>query len=295
MKHKFILGAVLKKNKYLTSLVGLAFSTQILSAVDLAKVNGETITDRDILPVIAQISGGRYGTLDPATQKKVQDMALEQSIARLLIENEAKKSGILNNTEFKEQLELAMKHVKRQLTADMWLKQELDKQSISSAEMKDYYNKNLKEFKTPKSVHARHILVKTDAEAKGLISLLSKYSGEKLQAEFIESAKNMSIEPGAKERGGDLGYFPEGVMVPEFNKAVFAMSVGSISTTPVKTQFGYHVIYVEDKKEAGTATFDEAKDVVEQKIKVEKFQKFVEKKLDYLKSKASIQMLNGDK
>jgi len=283
------------KKIYTSGLLSLALSTQILSAVDLAKVNGETITDRDLLPIIAQITGGRYGNLDNPTQIKVQNMALEQSIARVLLENEAKKSGVTNNAEFKEQLELAIKKIKRQLTFDMWLNNELEKQAISSAEMKDYYNKNKSEFKKPKTVHARHILVKTEDEAKGLIGLLSKYAGDKLKNEFIESAKNMSIEPGASERGGDLGYFPEGVMVPEFNKAVFSMTVGTISKTPVKTQFGFHVIYLEDKKEASQATFEEAEQVIEQKIKVEKFQKFVEKKIEYLKSKADIKMLNGSK
>jgi parvulin-like peptidyl-prolyl isomerase len=155
--------------------------------------------------------------------------------------------------------------------------------------MKEFYKNNISEFKKPKQVHARHILLKTEAEAKYVIDLLSKYSGERLQNEFAESAKKLSTGPSGP-RGGDLGYFAEGVMVPEFNDAVFSMKVGEISKAPVKTNFGYHIIYVEDKKESETASFEEAKEAIEQKLRVEKFQKFVESKINYLKSKAKIEI-----
>lgn len=268
---------------------GLVLSSSIVFGQNIASVNGETITDRDLLPIIGQITNGRYGTLDEATQKRVQEIAREQAVSRILLEAEAKKGGILKDKDFNEQLELAIKHLKRQLIADMWLKMELDKQSISIYEMKEFYKNNISEFKKPKQVHARHILLKTEAEAKYVIDLLSKYSGERLQNEFAESAKKLSTGPSGP-RGGDLGYFAEGVMVPEFNDAVFSMKVGEISKAPVKTNFGYHIIYVEDKKESETASFEEAKEAIEQKLRVEKFQKFVESKINYLKSKAKIEI-----
>jgi parvulin-like peptidyl-prolyl isomerase len=268
---------------------GLVLSSSIVFGQNIASVNGETITDRDLLPIIGQITNGRYRTLDEATQKRVQEIALEQAVSRILLEAEAKKGGILKDKDFNEQLELAIKHLKRQLIADMWLKMELDKQSISIYEMKEFYKNNISEFKKPKQVHARHILLKTEAEAKYVIDLLSKYRGERLQSEFAESAKKLSTGPSGP-RGGDLGYFAEGVMVPEFNDAVFSMKVGEISKAPVKTNFGYHIIYVEDKKESETASFEEAKEAIEQKLRVEKFQKFVESKINYLKSKAKIEI-----
>jgi peptidyl-prolyl cis-trans isomerase C len=266
---------------------GLILSSSIVFGQNIASVNGEKISDRDLLPIIAQITQGRYDTLDAQTQQRVQNMALEQAIARVLLEGEAKRGGILKDKEFNEQLELAIKNLKRQLIADMWLKMELDKQSISIYEMREFYKNNKSEFVKPKQVHARHILLKTDAEANYVIRTLSKYSGERLQQEFIESAKKLSTGPSGP-RGGDLGFFGEGVMVPEFNDAVFSMSVGEISKAPVKTSFGYHVIYLEEKKDSETATFEEAKDVIEQRLRVEKFQKFVENKISYLKSKAKI-------
>lgn len=266
---------------------GLVLSSQLMLAQTIATVNGEKISDTDLIPMIGQITQGRYGTLDSATQKRVQDIALEQAISQILLETEAKKSGLLNDSEFKTQLNLAIKHLKRQLTSDMWLKRELDKQSISNMEIKNYYKANKSEFNKPKQVHARHILVKTENEAKALIRLLTKYSGDRLKSEFIESAKNHSTGP-SSSRGGDLGYFGEGQMVPEFNSAVFNMKIGTVTTSPIKTQFGYHIIYLEDKQEAQTASFNEARAVIEQKIKVEKFKEFVEKKINYLKSKANI-------
>ena len=268
---------------------GLLISSQLVFSQTLAIVNGEAITDRDLLPTINQITQGRYSNLNQETQQRVMQMALEQSIAQILIEKEAKKDGSLNNPKFQKDLQFAIKHLKRQLISDMWLKQELDKQQISTYEMRRYYQTHLSEFVKPKQVHARHILLKTEQEAKYLISLLSKYHGDRLKNEFIESAKQHSIGPSGKN-GGDLGYFGEGTMVPEFNSAVFSMSKGEISHSPVKTNFGYHIIYVEDVKASETVSFEEAKEFIEQKIKVEKFQKFIQNKVEELKSKAHIKI-----
>ena len=268
---------------------GLILGSQLIFAQTVATVNGEVITDKDLIPMIGQITQGRYATLDEATQKRVKDIALEQAVSQILLEKEAKRSGLLRDKEFKTQLNLAIKHLKRQLTSDMWLKRELDKLSISTFEMKRYYKEHKSEFNKPKSVKARHILVKAENEAKHLIKVLSKYSGDRLKAEFIESAKNHSTGPSGV-RGGDLGYFSEGQMVPAFNDAVFSMKTGTITKYPVKTSFGFHIIYLEDKQEAQTASFNEAKEVIEQKIKVEKFKEFVAKKINYLKSKANIKL-----
>ena len=268
---------------------GLVLGSQLIFGQTVATVDGEKITDKDLIPMLGQISQGRYMSLDPKTQKRVQGIALEQSISQILLEKEAKRGGILRDPEFKTQLNLAIKHLKRQLISDIWLKRELDKQSISTYEMKKYYQNNLSEFKKPKQVHARHILLKTRQEAQHLINLLSRYHGERLKTEFIESAKNLSTGPSGKN-GGDLGYFGEGQMVGAFNDAVFSMRVGTVTKYPIKTQFGYHLIYLEDKQESSTASFNEAKAVIEQKIKVEKFKDFVEKKINYLKKKARIKI-----
>lgn len=267
---------------------GLLIGSQLLFGQTIATVNGEKISEQDLLPIIGQISQGRYGQLDPNTQHRVQNIALEQAISQVLIEKEARRSGILRDKEFKEQLNLAIKHLERQLISDMWLKRELDKVKISDRELSNYYKENKSEFQKPKQVKARHILVKSESEALDITNRLSKYSGSSLKNIFIEYAKAKSTGPSGKN-GGDLGFFGEGQMVPEFNDAVFSMRVGTITKRPVKTNFGYHIIYLEDSKKAETASFDEVKHLIEQKVKVGKFREFVDKKVQQLRSKASIE------
>ncbi len=270
-------------------IAGTLLGSQLLFSQVVAVVNGEKITDKDLLPAVSQISQGRFATLSPQVQERVWNMALEQVIAQILIEKEAKSDGTLKDREFQKDLEIALKAFKRQVIADLWIKREFDKIHISEKELKEYYQKHISEFVQPQQVHARHILLKTEQEAKYLISILSKYHGERLQKEFIEVAKQHSIGPSGKN-GGDLGYFAKGTMVPEFDSAVFSMDKGEISKTPVKTNFGYHIIYIEDVQPAKTLSFDEVKQFIEQKIKVEKFQEFVRRKIEELKSKANIKI-----
>jgi parvulin-like peptidyl-prolyl isomerase len=257
------------------------------NAQNIASVNGEVISDLDLLPIIGTLSQGRYAQLDPQTQQRINAVALEQAIAQILIEKEAKKSGLLRSKSYKQQLEIAIKHLKRQLVADTWLKSEFDKVKISHRELKKYYNENKKEFVQPEQFHARHILVEDEATAKQLIRILKRKRGEALKEKFIDIAKSSSKGPSGKN-GGDLGYFGKGMMVPEFEQATSHLSVGSITLTPVHTKFGYHIIYLEDKKSQRTAKFDEVSHLIEQKVKLNQFQGFVQKKIQKLKSKANI-------
>ncbi len=266
---------------------GFILGSQLMFGGTLATINGEKIEEKHLFPIIATITQGRYNSLQPEQQEQVKKVALEQYIAQILVEKEALKKGILKDTEFKAQLDIALKQLQRQLISDMWLKKELDNIAISTREMRQYYNNNKSEFIKPKQVHARHILLKEEAEASAVISSLSRYKGERLHSEFINYAKNLSIGPSGP-RGGDLGYFGEGMMVKPFEEEAFSLRKGTMSRKPVKTQFGYHIIYIEDAKESESAEFGEVRHLIEQKIKVEKFQKFVKDKVDYLKSKARI-------
>jgi peptidyl-prolyl cis-trans isomerase C len=259
---------------------GLILGSQLLLANTLATVNGEKITDQDLLPIVAQLSQGQYATLDLATQKRVEGLALEQAIAQILVEKEAQKN-LLKDSEFQNKLDVAIKQYKRQIIYGMWMEKEFEKVAISTKELKDYYKSNRGEFE---QVRARHILLETEEEAKAIIKSLSKYSGERLKGEFSSYAKSLSKGPSGKN-GGDLGYFSQGQMVPAFNDAVFSMKAETMLKNPVKTRFGYHIIYLEEKK---SVSFAEAKQFIEQKLKVEKFKGFVDSKIKYLKSKARI-------
>ena len=154
----------------------------------------------------------------------------------------------------------------RSIRQQKWMQSQVQgKDTVTEDEAKKFYDANTKEFTNPDIVRASHILFRTPenatpdqvkaAENKAKAAIVRANSGE----DFGKLAAELSEEPGAAQRGGDLGYFPKDKMVPEFANAAFAQKVGSVSATPVKTKFGFHVIKVADKKPAGTATFDEAK------------------------------------
>ena len=179
---------------------------------------------------------------------------------------EALKSQNMTEAELKAYLrvELTTKALSDKVTADV---------TVTDADIEKYYNENKNQFAEPEKIKARHILVATEDGAKAIITQL------KGGANFIELAKAKSTEPGANESGGDLGYFAKGEMVPEFETVAFALSVGTYSQQPVKTQFGYHVILVEDHKAMVQKTFEQSKEDIKKNLpqtkKDEKFKNFL--------------------
>jgi peptidyl-prolyl cis-trans isomerase C len=126
----------------------------------------------------------------------------------------------------------------------------------SEAEMKKLYEESVAKIQPEEEVRARHILVKTEAEAK---DVLAKLKGG---ADFEKLARELSVDPSAKTNGGDLEYFTKGQMVAEFSEAAFKLNKGQVSTEPVKTQFGFHIIKVEDKRQKPVPTYESVKDQV---------------------------------
>ena len=129
-------------------------------------------------------------------------------------------------------------------------------------EIKDYYDKNADKFMQPAMVKARHVLVKSEEEAKEVLKALDGLSGQKLNDKFVEHATTKSTGPSG-QGGGELGWFAANQMVKPFSDAAFALKKGEITKTPVQTQFGFHVILVEDTKAAEKATFDVVKPQIE--------------------------------
>jgi len=264
----------------------LIIASSIASAQTLVTVNGVKISQKDVDTELMNATQGRFNQVPADKQAEFRKQVLKQLITKELIFADAKKKGVLKSKEFKEQFAKIKKRIEKDLAIQVWQKQELDKIKISDKELRNYYNKNKGEFEEKESVHARHILVKTLDEANSIIGELKSLKGEKLKAKFIELAKSKSTGPSGP-KGGDLGYFARGQMVPAFNDKVFSMSVGDISG-PVKTQFGYHVIYLEDKKAKKTRSFDEVKSFIEQRLKLEKFKTVMKNKIKALQDKAVI-------
>jgi parvulin-like peptidyl-prolyl isomerase len=274
-------------NKVTMLLSGLLLSGSIAAAQTLVTVNGKAITQEDVNTELMSATQGRVNQIPAERLETFKKQVLQQLIGKEIIYDDAKKSGILNSPEYKTEYNKLLNRMKKELAIQVWQKKLLDSIKVSDKELKDYYKKNKDEFNEKASVHARHILVKTKEEADKIINQLKNLHGEKLKEKFIELAKKESTGPSGP-KGGDLGYFAQGQMVPAFNKAVFSMKKGTVTLTPVKTQFGYHIIYLEDKKPAMTKKFDEVKTFIEQRLKMEKFKKVFKEKMDELQKKATI-------
>jgi len=268
-------------------LSALLLMGAVASAQTLVTVNGQAITQEEVDTELMNATQGRFNQVPADKQAEFRQQVLQQLIGKELIFDDAKKTGVLKSNDYKTEYKKLEERMKKELAIQVWQKKLLDGLEISEKELKDYYNKNKEEFNEKETVHARHILVKTEDEAKAIIAQLKPLSGEKLKAKFIELAKEKSTGPSGP-KGGDLGYFAQGQMVPAFNDKVFSMKKGSITLTPVQTQFGFHVIYLEDKKKATIRKFDEVKAFIEQRLKMEKFKTVMKNKMDELQKTATI-------
>ncbi len=174
-------------------------------------------------------------------------------------------------------------------------KEVVDKVKVGDDEVKKFYEDNKDKFKTDEKVRASHILIGVDEKASAADKKKAKEKAEAIRKrllageDFATVAKKESTDPGSAAQGGDLGYFSKQQMVPEFADAAFALKPGEISDV-VETKFGYHIIKVQDKKPAGIATFDEAKNWIEERLKSQKIQKGVNEYLEKLRKDAKIEM-----
>ena len=275
----------------------MKLATKILSAVlltgvvalanTLVTVNGKAITQQAVNTELMNATQGRFNQVPAEKQAEFRQQVLQQLIGKELIYGDAKKTGVLKTKEYKEEYKKLEKRMKKELAIRVWQKKVVDDIKISDITLKDYYNKNKEEFNEKEAVHARHILVKEEVDAKVIINELKPLSGQKLQAKFEELAKSRSTGPSGS-KGGDLGFFAQGRMVPAFNDKVFTMNVGTITMTPVKTQFGYHIIYLQEKNNAATKSFKDVKPSIEQRLKMEKFKSVMQSKMAALQKKATI-------
>lgn len=207
----------------------------------VARVNGKEIRFEHVMRLMQDL---------PQQYRKVPMNTLYPMLVRRAVNNEllleqADKTDVAEN----EQLKAEVEAYRQSRILEYFLLDRID-QKVDDAALRARYDDYVKNGNPEPEVHARHILLKTEDEAKAVIKEL------KAGADFAQLAKEKSKGPTGPQ-GGDLGYFKRGQMVPEFEKAAFAMEPGSISDKPVKTQFGWHVIKVEDRREH--ATFDEKK------------------------------------
>jgi parvulin-like peptidyl-prolyl isomerase len=262
------------------SLVAAMMATGAMASDILATVDGKNITRQDAqLFVRATAPGTDFEQLTPEQKKMITDRLVE----RILFIKAAKKEGIENTPEYKENLE----KLKDELLASLWMKAQMDNAIVSDSEAKEFYEANKDKFKKPATVHARHILVTDEESAKQVIDQLKTLKGEALKTKFIELAKSKSTGP-TGPKGGDLGEFAKGQMVPEFDAAVFKLKDGEITMIPVKTQFGYHVIFLEKSNPESVVPYEQVKERIMQTLKQKQFQTKLSEVAKELRSKAKI-------
>ncbi len=269
-----------------TTALVLSLGSTLTYAETLATVNGKPVTTFEADNYVSQTQpGARYDSL-PTDQKK---LVVDRLVERALFIEQAKQEGVEKDPDFLKLLE----RDKDELLVQTWIKKQFDNTMISDSEAKAYYDKNPDQFRIPEQVHARHILVKEEKEAKDILDQLKGLKGDALKSKFIELAKSKSTGP-TGPKGGDLGSFGPGQMVKPFNDAVFAMKKGEVSAAPVKTQFGYHVIYLEDKKPSKTVDYKEAKERIIGMLKQKAFTAKMAKLARNLKEKAKVEIVGDD-
>ncbi|SHG28584.1 peptidylprolyl isomerase [Bradyrhizobium erythrophlei] len=212
----------------------------------LAKVNGSEIRQSDVTLAEEEL-GPSLAQMDPSTKK---DNVLSFLIDMKIVAKAAEDKKIENNEDFKKRLAFT----RNRLLMDSLLASE-GKAATTDDAMKKVYEDASKQISGEQEVHARHILVETEDEAKAVEDELKK------GADFAELAKKKSKDPGASD-GGDLGFFTKDQMVPEFSAVAFSLEPGKISD-PVKSQFGWHVIKVEEKRNRKAPDFDQVKGQIE--------------------------------
>ncbi|MBQ2691849.1 MAG: peptidylprolyl isomerase [Clostridia bacterium] len=237
----------------------------------LATVNGINITDMDIDAFIATLPQDQKMY---AQNPQFRQQCLDQIISVNLFAMQAEEDK-LNETEEYTQF---MANAKRDILAQLAMKQLFDAVVVTKEDCRQFYNTNTHSFKKGETVSAKHILVQNEDHCKNVLDSIN--SGE---VTFEAAAIEHSTCP-SKERGGDLGEFGKGQMVPEFEEAAFAAEVGSV-VGPVKTQFGYHLIKVEKKNEASVVPFDEVQANIEQYLIQAKRAELFEEKSAALKAK----------
>ncbi|MAP18114.1 MAG: peptidylprolyl isomerase [Aurantimonas sp.] len=250
------------------ALVFAAFGTAAHAADEdvVARVGSEEITERDLKAAAAEV-GEQFARL-PADQRKLA--VLSALIDIKVLARQAEAETLQDDPEVAAQIDFL-----RERTLHNAYFARNGVANITEEELKARFDKEVAAMPATEEVHARHILLKTEEEAKAVIGKLDG------GADFVELAKESSTGPSGPE-GGDLGFFSAGQMVPEFEKVAFTMEPGTYTKEPVQTQFGWHVIKVEEKREAPKPEFDAVKDQVRQVVLREKYMGLVQKARDEL-------------
>jgi len=237
-----------------------------------ATVNGSPISEKEVQLVLKQ----QRGMPDTPESRK---MIIDNIAMQLLVAQEAVKKGLDKTPETMDEIEMA----KQSVLAQAFVQDYIKTNTITDEQLNTEYDK-LKAQASGNQYKARHILVKTEDEAKAIIVKLNKDPKS-----FDALAKAQSLDPGSKSKGGDLGWFDAHSMVPEFGAAVAKLEKGKFTEVPVKSNFGYHVIFLDDTRPstASIPPLEQIKAGLSQQLQ----QQNLKKMLDDMKAKAKIDIV----
>jgi peptidyl-prolyl cis-trans isomerase C len=256
------------------TLLGVPVTQAFAEEKVVATIDGKPITDGDLAVAESEI-GSDMGTM-PGAQKRT-------SLLEFLIDNQLFAEAAENEKlDHGPDYETRLNYLKRRALRELYFEKVI-KASVTDADARKIYDDQVKLLKPEEEVSARHILVETEDQAKDLKAKLDK------GADFAQLAKENSKDPGSKDDGGNLGYFGHGQMVPQFEDIVFKLKKGEVSD-PVKTQFGWHLVKLEDRRTKQPPAFDIVKDRIVQSLLLQKAQKTAAE----LRAKAKIEVVDPD-
>ena len=255
------------KSARLLALIAVAVAAPVF-AQNVAVVNGKAIPTSRVDSMVKQMV--QQGQKD---SPEMRSMIRDELINREVLAQEADRQGVSSRPEIKNQIDLARQSIVIRALAQDYVA----KHPVTEEEMKAEYDK-FKGQASGKEYHARHILVEKEDEAKAIIAKL------KGGAKFDELAAQ-SKDQGSAKQGGDLGWAPPDAFVKPFSDAMVGLKAGEVTQTPVQTQFGYHVIKLEEVRDAQMPGFDEVKGQIAESLQQRKLQQFQQD----LKKKAKIQ------
>ncbi len=241
----------------------------------IANIDKAQITQKDFLKEIERVpewAREQFGN-DEGKMK-----FLEELIKRELIYQKALKMKLDQNKEYLDKVE----EFEKMTLVSLILKKEVEEKSnVDEAEVKNFFDQNADKFTIGTKIKASHILVQTEEEATSISDKISK--GES----FSELAKTHSKDKGSAEKGGDLGYFGRGKMVPEFEQAALALKPGDVSK-PVKTRFGFHIIKLIDIQKGESANFEQSKESIMRQLVSEKRKSLFDSYVEKIKAESKI-------
>jgi len=237
-------------------------------------VNGAAITEE----TVALLSKQRDASGRPSTPESRQAI-IDSLVLQTVVAQEAAKQGLDKTPEFVNQMEA----IRLSALANAYVEDYVKKNPVTDDMLKAEYER-IKATMAGTEYKARHILVEKEADAKAIIATLKK-----TPAAFEKLAKEKSKDPGSKPTGGDLGWFDPQRMVPEFSAALSKLEKGKFTEEPVKTQFGYHVILLEDSRPVQAPPMETVKPQLSQQL----MQQNVKKQLDTLKAAAKVEVVGA--